>query len=249
MPKLLSLPNMDTGSIPGLSGYQFSAVRTDRLGASEYTLVTIAVDISTSVQTFEAELVEALKMTVSGLRSSARADNLLLRVVMFNQAVSEVHGFRPVLDIDVQADYAAIKARGTTALYDAAASSVGAITEYGRILTRQDYGVNGILYVITDGEDVCSTYTPDTVRQNVEAALSNEALESFVSVLIGINAQRCRDKLEFFVREAGLTEYVDIEDATARGLAKMAGVISRSVSSQASQLGSGQPAQLPALVI
>jgi uncharacterized protein YegL len=246
MPKLLNNADMDTGNIPGLSGYKFSAVRTDRLGASEYTLVTIACDVSTSVDAFRDLLIKTVKAAVDGCRKSPRAANILVRVVSFNQSVEEVHGFKPLSEIDPD-EYDRIRTGGATALYDACASAIGAMTEYGRILARQDYGVNGVLYIVTDGEDNRSTYNPATVRQKAEEALKGEVLESFASVLMGVNASDARMSgyLQLFQKEAGLTAYRDAGDATPGNMAKMAGFISQSVSSTANSLGTGQSAPLP----
>lgn len=232
MPKLLD-NTMQTGSIPGLSGYNFSAVRTDRLGASEYTLVTLAVDVSSSVTPFRDLLVESLKKTIDACRKSPRSENIMVRVIAFSGNVTEIHGFKPLCEID-NATYDTIKVTGSTALFDASASAIGAMVEYGRILAKQDFGVNGILFIITDGEDNVSTYDASTVRDKAADAVSGEILESFTSVLIGINAAQHKAYLSAFQRNANLSQYIDAGDATPGNLAKLAAFVSRSVSSQAS---------------
>lgn len=244
MPKLLTDIDMNTGNIPGLKGYQFSAVKADRLGASEYTLVTIAVDISSSVRTFQDLLKDTLKKAVDACKKSPRANNIMVRVITFSSSVTEVHGFKPLSEIDVDTDYNAINAFGNTSLYDACASAIGATAEYGKVLTKQDYGVNGILFVITDGDDNASTYSADTVRVKVEDILNNEILESFLSVLVGINATTFQSVLQNFQTTAGINEYIDAGDATPGNLAKLAAFVSRSVSSQTNALGTGQAAQI-----
>lgn len=241
MPKLLAQPDLTVG-IPGLSGYSFSAVRTDRLGAAEYTLVTIAVDVSGSVSGFRALLVDSLKKAVGACAASARAGNILVRVITFNQAVKEVHGFRPLAEIDIAKDYERIRTGGGTALYDASASAIGAMVEYGRILARQDFGVNGILFVITDGEDAGSSYGPATVKDKAVEAVADEVLDSFLSVLIGVNATGCAQALMDFRQAGGLDQYIDAGAATPGNLAKLAAFVSRSVSAQANALGSGTAA-------
>ncbi len=49
MPKF---DNMQKLTVPGGGNFQFSAIRPDNLGAAEYTLVTIVVDITASVAEF-----------------------------------------------------------------------------------------------------------------------------------------------------------------------------------------------------
>jgi uncharacterized protein YegL len=241
MPKLLDTSDMQTGTIPGLRGYGFSAVRADRLGASEYTLVTLACDVSGSVIPFRDLLVDSIKKAVGACRKSPRAANIMVRTVTFNQGVTEIHGFKPLADID-DAEYDAIRAGGGTALFDASASAIGATTAYGKILADQDYAVNGILFVITDGEDFDSTYTAATVKEKADEAVTGEVLDSFLSVLVGVNAARCSAYLERFRDQAAIAQYVDAGDATPGNLAKLASFVSRSVSSQAGSVGTGQSA-------
>lgn len=235
MPRLLD-NDMQTGAIPGLAGYQFSAVRTERLGESEYTLVTLALDVSGSVAGFRDLLIDTVKKAIDACRKSPKSANILVRVTTFSTRVDEVHGFKPLAEID-NAVYDGIRVYGQTALFDACASAIGAMTEYGRVLGKQDFGVNGILFVITDGDDNASSYTAHTVKGMADDAVSGEVLESFRSVLVGVNAAQVKQYLEDFRVQGGLTEYLDAGDATPGNLAKLAAFVSRSVSSSAS----GQP--------
>jgi hypothetical protein len=237
MPKLMNTTGMDVTNIPGLSGYSFSSVRPDKLGASEYTLVTIAVDISTSVQPFAALLIDSVKKAVDACRKSPRVNNILIRVIGFANDVTEIHGFKPLSEIDLNV-YDNLSPRGSTALFDASASAIGAMTEYGRVLQKQDFAVSGILFIITDGEDNGSTFGADTVLAKATEATSGEVLESFLSVLVGINATHSNNYLMGFQADAGLTQYVDAGKATPGNLAKLAAFVSRSVSSGTIQAAS-----------
>jgi hypothetical protein len=247
MPSFVNLTDNDllTMSLPE-SNFGYSAVHPDSLGASEYTLVTIAVDVSGSVDPFAAELLAALKESIRACKKSPRSDNLLLRVLTFNQTVAEVHGFVPVDGLDPDA-YAMFACSGGTALFDAAYSALGATRDYGAVLARQDYGVNGIAFIITDGEDNSSAMGPQAVRDAGASLVKREQLDSLVTVLIGINAGSSRPALERFRKEAGLTEYIDLGAASAGKLAKLGGFISKSISSQSQTLGSGQAAGVPPL--
>lgn len=238
MPRLLD-NDMQTGAIPGLSGFQFSAVRTDKLAESEYTLVTLALDISGSVAGFRDLLIDTVKKAIDACRKSPKSANILVRVTTFGSRVDEIHGFKPLSEID-NTVYDAIRCYGQTALFDACASAIGAMTEYGRVLGKQDFGVNGIMFIITDGGDNASTYTAHTVKGLADDAVSGEVLESFRSVLIGVNAAQLKQYLEDFRVQGGLTEYLDAGDATPGNLAKLAAFVSRSVSSSAS----GAPASV-----
>ena len=66
------------------SNFHFSGVTVDRLGASEYTLVTLAIDMSSSVSGFKTELINSIKTILDTCKKSPRAENLLLRLIKFN---------------------------------------------------------------------------------------------------------------------------------------------------------------------
>ncbi len=237
MPKLGG--NMENLAILGSKGaFQFSAVRVEDLGATEYTLVTIAMDRSGSVDSFKSELLQALKSVVGACKKSPRADNLMLRVIDFNHALNEIHGFKLLSTIN-ENDYAEPQPAGNTALFDAVYSSVGATLTYAKKLTDQDFSVNAICFIITDGCDNSSSTTPKSIADMIQNAKIGEEIESMLTILVGINTSGCKQPLEDFQIDAKLNQFVDCGDATAQRLAKLATFVSKSISSQSMALGSG----------
>ncbi len=245
MPKL---DNMQTLQIAGPGTFTFSAVRMDDLGATEYTLVTIVVDITSSVIPFAGELLNCVKKIVEACKKSPRAENLLLRLLTFNTSLQEIHGFKLLSDIKPE-EYKAFKPLGMTALYDAAYSGVSATLEMAKRLIQQDFEVNGCVYIITDGMDNASTMTPKAIADKIRDAVSGEEIESLVTVLVGLinpndkYAKDVRHALTTFQVEANLTQFVDAGDATAQRLAKLAQFVSQSISAQSQALGTGAPSQ------
>ncbi len=244
MPLLGDDNDLENHSIKG-SNYGFSATRVEDLGASEYTLVGIAVDASSSVQTFESEINKTIQEIVKACRHSPRADNLMMRLLAFHSDLSEVHGFKPLTECNVD-DYArAVHPMGMTALYDASCNLAQSISQYGRSLSENDFSVNAILFVITDGMDNRSTFTPHSVAQALKDAVQSESLESIVSILIGVNINdpTISSYLKAFESEAGFTQYIELDRADAKTLAKLAEFVSKSISAQSQALGTGGPSQ------
>ncbi len=244
MPKLDVVNDMEQRAIGG-GQFTFSAARIDGLGASEYTLVTIAVDVTGSVYNFADDLRASLISAIDACKRSARADNLLVRVVQFSTdvgGVSEIHGFKELGEVDTN-DYPFFNPGGMTPLYDATYSSIGAMLDYGADLMKQDYLANGIVFIITDGYDNASTTGPQMIRDVLEGAQREEKLKSLVSVLIGINVDDYRGVLESFQKDAGINQYIDAGEATKNQLAKLAQFVSQSISSQSQALGPGGPSQ------
>jgi hypothetical protein len=227
------------------SHYGYSATRIDDLGATEYTLATVVCDVSGSTSAFVREMEAAVKRTVRACKYSPRADNLLLRVVRFDTAVDELHGFK-LLETAHEADYdGALAPGGATALYDATINAVAATASYGAHLANHDFGANGIVFVITDGDDNSSTRTKASVRDALAAAVRDESLESLVSILVGVNVSdpRLSQFLMEFYKDAGFTQYVEMGDAQPETLARLANFVSRSIAAQSQALGTGGPSR------
>jgi len=244
MPLLGTDDSLETHNVKG-SNFGFSATRIDTLGASEYTLVGIAVDASSSVSSFEKEINACLQEVVKACRHSPRADNLMLRLVSFDSDLKEIHGFRPLSECNIDDYGSAVKPMGMTALYDATSNLTQSVTQYGKSLSASDFDVNAILIVITDGEDNRSSFTQHSVAQAFKDAVQSESLESVVSILVGVNVTdpKIGNYLQSFKSEAGFTQYVELKDANAKSLAKLADFVSQSISAQSQALGTGGPSK------
>ena len=241
MPKLTD--NLETFKLPG--SYGFSATGLDNLGSSEYTLVSLVVDESGSVSYFRKEMIDAIKAVVKACRYSPRADNLMIRLVTFSNTLSEIHGFKLLSNCN-EADYDnLLNAGGATALFDACVNSIDATSAYGKTLTDSDFSVNGIVVVITDGEDNQSSSTLNSVKDSLSKVLSSETLESLVSILIGVNvtSSSVSSALNELNTKAGFSQYVEIGNADGKTLAKLAQFVSKSISSQSQALGTGGPSK------
>lgn len=227
--------------------YGFSATRLEDLGASEYTLATIIVDDSSSIEDFRNEMETCVKNAVEACKKSPRADNLMIRVCTFSDGFHEVHGFRQ-LQLIKPSDYDGMLGRGgMTALYDACDNGIRATSAYGRTLMENDYSVNGIVFVITDGDNNKSKLQRHHVHDALKEATKQENLESLISILIGVNLNNqpnLKQILDSFHKEAGFSEFVALNDADAKTLAKLGQWISKSVSSQGQAVGTGGPSKV-----
>jgi len=223
--------------------YGYSATRIEKLGATEYTLVTIVADVSGSVVSFRHEMEDALKEIVAACKRAPRADNLMLRLVTFSDQLKEMHGFKLLSQCKAPDYDGVLQPGGNTALYDAASNAVAATAAYGKQLADADYDANAIVFVVTDGADNASHSSAGDVRHAFAQAVATEALESLVSILIGVNAQGQGGYLMDFKRDAGFTQYVEIGKADAKTLARLAMFVSRSILSQSQVLGTGGPSR------
>ena len=240
MPRLNTSTNLSQHKLP-TGHYGYSAVRLDQLGASEYTLVTIVQDVSSSVSDFKKEMEAALKEVITACKFSPRADNLMIRFVQFNQKLTESHGFKLLEQCNPDDYNDCLNIGGMTALFDSAENAVQATIDYAKQLAANDFNVNAIVFIITDGCDNESVMNAQDVKKATAAAMKEESLESVVSVLIAVGMQDPGSKqaLDNFHKQAGITQFIDVGDANAKTLAKLAAFISKSISAQSQSLGTG----------
>jgi len=243
MPRIAVSGNLDTFKLPG--AYGFSAANKKDLGASEYTLVTLVVDDSGSVHSFRANMEKAIKEVVMACRQSVRADNLMIRVVTFSNALYEFHGFKLLENCNAD-DYTGILNKGgSTTLFDSIINGVDATTAYGKSLVTSKFIANGIVVIITDGQDWGSSQTLNDVANSLKNAKNKECLESLLTILIGVNVQDAgiARYLADIKTQANIDQYVELDNADAATLAKLANFIKNSVLSQSVALGTGGPSK------
>jgi uncharacterized protein YegL len=241
---ILNDTQLDHVALPN-SHYGYSATRLDDLGATEYTIATIVADISGSTAAFNGDMETAITRIVQACKYSPRADNLLLRLVAFDHSLFELHGFK-LLENCHLADYGGcLNPGGSTALYDVTQNAIASTTNYAQKLAAGDFSANAIVFVITDGMDNASRITPKQVKSAFGHAIQSEALESIVSVLIGVNVRdrQVSHYLKEFYVEAGFTQYVELDNADAKTLARLAEFVSQSISAQSQALGTGGASQ------
>lgn len=226
------------------SNYSFTAPSINSLGATEYTLATVVLDISSSVYNYRDDLEACLKTIVDACKKSPRAENLMLRVVLFSHRLTELHGFRVLNGIDVNDYTGKINPQGMTALFDATHTAIDAMSSYAKKLADSDFLANGIVFIVTDGDDNSSAFGATEIKTLLTKIGRDEVLESVRTVLVGVNDDPDFDSyLNDFQTEAGLEQKVFIGEATPTKLAKLADFISQSISSQSQSLGTGGPSQ------
>ena len=221
--------------------FAYSMTRIADLEASEYTQVEIVSDVSPSVEPWKKEMEDQLKVILESCAASPRAQNLLMRHTMFASSVRENHGWKMLSNI-VADDYDnCLKISGSTALFDGTLEAVEVMRDSGAKLKASKFTVNGIIFVITDGVDNASHHTPSQIKAALDDIRQKESLESLVTILIGVGDDAA--SLGYFQKEAGITHFIAMKDASKSSLAKLAAFISKSISDQSQALGTGGPSK------
>lgn len=247
MPKLLvdAEVNVNTNH-----GFSYSHIGVEKLEASNYTIVHIVIDKSGSVYNFKKELEDICKVYVESCQDSPESENLLIRVTAFDNNmgvdIEEIHGYTLFSAIDPNQYDGTINPRGGTPLYDATLDSLESLKDFSEKLYEEQHLCNAILFVITDGEENASNNSLADVTKLMKKVHRDEQLESFTSILIGVNTDDSyiKEYLENYHKDADFDQYVDIDKADKKGLAKLAKFVSQSVSSTSQALGGGNASQL-----
>lgn len=246
MPKFMGVNDAEVGK--SLGGFNYTKVKVERLGAIEYTAVTIIVDKTYSVDSFKKGLEDMIKACVDSCKKSSRALNLLIRIIAFNSnGIQEIHGWMLLNDINLTDYDDVIFPDAYTNLYDATLNGIDVMHHYITDLYNSERvcNANGIVFVITDGDDNDSNSRPEDIKAAIEKINKEEAMESIRTILIAINDTdpHFQARLETFRKDAGFDEYISMGNVTEAKLAKLAKFMSQSVSSQSSALGTGAPSQ------
>lgn len=245
MPRIGADSDLETLTTP--SGFNFSAQRINTLGATEFTLASVCIDKSGSVSGWESRLETCVGEIVKACRLSPRADNMMVRITAFNDNIQEINqGFVVLNSVNPGDLVGTIHPGGGTALYDASIEAVESMMTYGSAMVKQDFSANGIVIVITDGENNGSVQTVNGVKTAIDQAVRGEILESMMSILVGVNVRGNKTistALQRFKDDVGFTQYIEIENADERSLARLAQFVSKSISATSQALGSGGPSK------
>lgn len=239
--------------IPENPAFGFTALYPEDMAnpEDEYTLVSIAEDCSPSTIRCRADIAEGMKTVNLACKKDARADKLMVHYTKFGSTIEEEHGFIPVNDID-ENDYKPSATVGSsTCLYDAIFNAVSACARYAEILDKSDIGTNAIVFVFTDGMDMCSKFGSDSILAKIEEIRMKEILESIKIIILGFvdpnmddsNKDYVMGQLNEVTNNLKLDQFVEIGKMTPEQAAKVFGFVSQSISSQSQHLGTGGPSQ------
>jgi len=237
--------------IPENNSFGFSGIDPDDLinPEDEYTLVSIAEDVSPSTSNLRAAMAAGMKTVNLACKKDPRSDKLMMHATRFGARINEIHGFKPVNDIDENGYKPSPTIGGSTCLYDAIYNAISACSHYAEILdARGDISSNAIVFVFTDGMDNSSSIGPKTILDKLQEIRMKEILESLKIIILGFNdpaysGSSVANYLKQLVDDLGLDQYVDIGSMTPAQAAKVFGFVSQSISSQSQHLGTGGPSQ------
>lgn len=211
----------------GAGGFNIGNFDPSKIQEEEVILVAIAMDISPSVKAFEGELNTAFTSFIEEMQQAHVADKLMVKVIEFNEKVTEKTGYMPIKSIDPKT-FVFKASGGSTALVDAAKKAIEATVDYRTHLESTGINVKVLVFVITDGEENSSSARFSDVATMLEAINKEERnVFSFETILFGIGTStasftQSKNDLHF--------KHLAVVGQSAKEIRKMIGFISASIS-------------------
>lgn len=199
-------------------------------------LLLVVVDVSPSIENYVGEMNAASREVFIGqMKNSHRKDEIVVKAIKFNERVTHVSGFVPI--VNLSDDYLDSAPSGSgTALYQAVQEGLELLLKYRTDLEDQGVDVRSNVFIITDGADNSSPHgAAAKVKSLVEGLRQNEALGStFTFNMLGVGNKSI---FEGACRDMGLDPQKVLVTVGSSGaeIRKQMGVVSQSISSSSQQ--------------
>ena len=136
-----------------------------QLASNEVTLAMNIIDMSGSMAPFADTLIRAYNEDyLAAMSSSTAADDILVSTILFNQDVTLLHGYLPLLDASPLTRQI-YDPDNMTALYDAVAAGLTNMVLYAQQLRQSGVMVRCLVIVYSDGADNASKQQAKDVRR------------------------------------------------------------------------------------
>lgn len=245
MGKLMGLVPMETHQATGR--YVYTGQPVEKLGGSQYTLVTLALDMSPSIEDYIPDMEAMCQEVIKACQKDPNSEAIMMRFIGFHESIVEMQGFTELRHYDPNQFNGVIKVGSATALNEATMNAIVSTEEYGKELVNGDNMCNGVLFIITDGIDNMrgvSTSEIAAALKRIRKDEGAETVESINTILIAASDDTMvMNALKSFHLNSGLNQLVEMGEANAANLAKLGQFVSQSVSSTSQALGSGGPSQ------
>lgn len=161
--------NLNNTVIMGCSGTPI-----DDLDATEATLVSVVLDMSSSMDSYRNEVIAAYNAMLSALQASKASASILLSTWTFSDTPNLLHGYLPVGQVSplTTSNYSP---NGMTALYDTVMATMTGLVSYGQKLLDNGVPNRRIVFVLSDGADNRSKARAAQVKTASQGLITQEA--------------------------------------------------------------------------
>ncbi len=146
----------------------------EALDAADATLVSVVLDMSSSMGSVQAAVIDAYGAMLDALAGAKAASGILVSTWAFADQAQLLSSYEQV-GRKPRLDAVTYKPDGMTALYDAVLGAMTGLVAYGEALWQSGVPTRRVLVVMTDGGDNASKASAADVRSAARALGSQEA--------------------------------------------------------------------------
>ncbi len=146
----------------------------DALDATDATLVSVVLDMSSSMQPHQQAVIEAYAAMLDALAGAKAAGGILVSTWAFADQARLLSSYEQVAR-KPRLDGVTYRPDGCTALHDAVLGAMTGLVAYGEALWQSGLPTRRVLVVLTDGGDNASRASAFDVRQAAQALAGQEA--------------------------------------------------------------------------
>jgi uncharacterized protein YegL len=146
----------------------------DDLDATEATLVSVVLDMSSSMSGYQSEVITAYNTMLDALKGSKAAASIMLSTWTFSDSPNLLHGYLPVGQVQ-KLSTNEYSPNGMTALYDTVMGTMTGIVSYGQKLLDNGVPNRRIIFVLSDGGDNRSKARAGQVKTASQGLITQEA--------------------------------------------------------------------------
>lgn len=203
---------------------------------SSVIMFLVLIDCSSSVYNYVDSMNKTMEeVFMQELKKSHRANDIVVKCILFDSAVNHKSGFRPITALED--DYLKAHASGMTLLYAAVNDGLDSAIKYRQDLELQGVDIRTNVFIVTDGDDTGGRFgdadmvKAGLVKDKIETLRRNEAWStSFTFTMLGVG--RAADFKKSCVNMGLDPDKVLVNVSnSAEEIRKAMGVVSQSVSS------------------
>lgn len=146
----------------------------DRLDAADATLVSVVIDMSSSMGPHAKAVIDAYNTMQKALADAKASGAILTTTWTFTDTLALLSGFEAVGKKPPLSAHS-YRPAGGTALYDAVLAAMTGLVSYGQALWDGGIPTRKVLFVLSDGEDNSSRATVSTVERAARGLAQDEA--------------------------------------------------------------------------
>lgn len=168
-------------------------------------------------------------------------DTILFSHVYMKSCYRKKHDFISLDKIDK--DFLEKRKNPCNAINDGCDTAIRDMLEYAEKLKDQGHNCNALFYVVAESRDCGSVNPVQYTKKAIANAIASEALESFVSIFVGIGDTLTQKSYTDYTKETWFSLNIPVRETEKDAIMKLPSFLAKAAKYQNEALGTGGPSQ------